>query len=643
LRNLPGTPDNSNGRITGNSLNYSTLPDVQPRPGSVTYIDFGVDWPQRRSFRLAIVEGLAPPAWDSANRVLTIYLPKSAVVEIGLSCYLNPADLTVMGVWEWLREGFEARELAAVEDANAAESLTYVSDVIALLTRLALEGGHEMLTPSHTLTLVHAVQQPLRRPAFLQLPVVHRPSDPILASALRNLFTPITAWRSYGSHDAVLLGGVEIHGQSSAKIDLEARWLEIIDDPAFPASLRNRTADHVETISLADLSGGEIPADATHKRNVAVYIPPTDTLWFAAPFDELSGVTTPSDVAAPLHHFADTKHRWVYYTAVATSRFREYFPEKGLVFTRTSDPLLVDVPSSARPLAPEINYVVPTFGWERQESTNVKTSLRLGYGLRVYLNRPWYSSGVDELLGVVLWPAGDPPPDYQTRERFKPYLTQWGNDPIWQFGTINSLPSVADFPSASATAASLSLEETDHPFDVAGHEVSFDQQRGLWYCEIVVQTQPAYMPFLRLALARYQPHSITGVELSKVVLADYAQLTPNRSAFLSINESDPRSARLVIGGLAPQGPTQSIINVTVEQRRAGIKSDLAWEKASEPEAILWSGTIAFAKTPGPGVFRIVVREYEQLYGDAAGAVDLPVKRLVYASILSYDFPLKQPS
>ena len=92
------------------------------------------------------------------------------------------------------------------------------------------------------------------------------------------------------------------------------------------------------------------------------------------------------------------------YTAAATSRFKEYFPEnqKG-GFTRTSEEIVVDVPASSRPLAPEIVYVIPTFGWERQIDTNLKRSVRFGGGLRVYMRRPWFSSGEGELLGVTLW------------------------------------------------------------------------------------------------------------------------------------------------------------------------------------------------------------------------------------------------
>ena len=118
------------------------------------------------------------------------------------------------------------------------------------------------------------------------------------------------------------------------------------------------------------------------------------------------------------HEFRDTKHRYVTYHSIATTRFREYFPTE-----ITDDPTLIthlgptvelNVPSSRRPEPPEVLYVVPTWTWEtrklpgfslprgigRLSPTSLRT--RSGGGLRVYLDRPWYSSGVDELLGVVL-------------------------------------------------------------------------------------------------------------------------------------------------------------------------------------------------------------------------------------------------
>lgn len=652
LRDLPCSPDDTNGRINSNALAYKVLPDVQTRPGSVTFIDFGTAWPQRQPFLLTIVEGTAAPAWDAAHRVLTVSLPKAMVAQVDLSCYLYESDLLIMGAWTWLREYFVAQELAAMQGGDAQVLVGAVTDLVALITRLVLEGGHDMLTPARTLTLVHAVQQPLGQPRFIQLPVVHQGGKVIFASALRNSFTPITAWRELDSHSAALIGALEINGASTSKIDLQARWLEYADDPSQPEPTKTWHGDHVETLALPTTDPGVVYSDAKQTRLVATYIPRVDALWFSVPIDELDGVTTPTEVAAPVHRFDDTKHRWVGYTAVATTRFQEYFPS-GAHFTRKSDPLLVDVPSSARPLAPDIAYVVPTFGWERQETTNVKSSVRFGNGLRVYLNRPWYSSGDSELLGAVLWNGTSP--DYPTREQYKHLFTQWGNDPIWQTGNLNDVPAIAYFPNAFASDTKLALQESTRVFDVAGHQVQFDKQRRLWYCDIEFYNPTSYMPFVRLALARYQPHSIQGVELSRVVLADYAQLTPDRSCVISIDPTDTRKAQIFIGGVGPRAPVQSVIDVTVEQRLKNAVSDIAWEvapgsvvrvtennpDAMEADAVLWSGSLAFAKTPPVGQFRVVVREYERIPADAPPGSDLELvyaERMVYLAIVNYDYP-----
>ncbi len=579
LRSLPNTLGNTYGLLENNELTYALLPDVQPNDESVTFIDFGSQWPQRESFLMTMQEGSAAPEWDSTNRFLHLGLEKASVAIVDLSSYLSASDLSIMALWGWIREHFESGEAYWMAQTNANSMVPYTSDLLALLTRLVTEGGHEMITPSRTLTMVHAVQQPIGRPAFLQLPVVHQPSNPILASALRNDFTPITAWRSQGSHAAVLLGGMLIHANSTSKIDLQGSWDEVVDNLSLPGPTSAVQSDHVETIPLSQPEGGLIYAPGSSTRAVAIYIPQVDNLWFAAPFDELEGVDEPGVVAAPIHNFNDTKHRWVTYTPTATSLFQEYFPS-GLDFTRTGDPLVVDVPSSARPSPPDVLYVVPTFGWEQQETTNIKSSVRYGNSVRVYLNRPWYSSGDDELLGVILWPGSVAAPDYPTRETYKPYFTQWGSDPIWQTGAVDLVPSVDDFPDAVSTATGLTLEETTQTFDVAAHTVQYDKTRGMWFCDIEFTNPSSYAPLVRMALARYQSHSIQGVELSRVVLADFVQLTPDRSAVVSINPTDPTQARVFVGGLAPQGPASPSLSVTVEQRMPKALSNMGWEPAT---------------------------------------------------------------
>ena len=56
----------------------------------------------------------------------------------------------------------------------------------------------------------------------------------------------------------------------------------------------------------------------------------------------------------------------------------------------------------------------------------------------------------------------------------------------------------------------------------------WDGDRELYYSDIEFASGSAYFPFIRLALCRYQPHSMAGIEMSPVRLADFAQLAPDR-------------------------------------------------------------------------------------------------------------------
>src|SRR5262249_3947516 len=154
----------------------------------------------------------------------------------------------------------------------------------------------------------------------------------------------------------------------------------------------------------------------------------------------------------------------------ATTRFREYFPttitsDLGKI-TRKSLPQTLSILNSARPAAPKVLYVIPTFAWEPQTKDAWNFSRRVSGGLRVYLGRPWYSSGEDELLGAVLW--GCPPPQHQKSQSFevpealRSYVTQWGRDPIWQAPALPSeaVPREEHFRNAVAFGHGLSLDET---------------------------------------------------------------------------------------------------------------------------------------------------------------------------------------
>jgi hypothetical protein len=345
-----------------------------------------------------------------------------------------------MGVWQWLRQLVEQITITQAHP----QFLEFDADEIAHVLQRAVEGGHWMLTPPRLLTLVHAMQQPLGRPAFMALNIVRQngAADP---NALQTApdrgrrdpteLAPITAWRRLGATEAYLLGALKIHGASTARVDLLAAWDDPLDDlPQQKPSVVHHTAP-VDELPLPSIAEGYLIAPGKSSRAVGYYDPEHDQIAFTRNGDKsainggpsTSGAFTFAD-AAPRHLLNDTKRHIVSYQAVSTSRFRDYFDPK-LDFTRTSKPIAVDVPASARPLAPVVVYVVPTFGWERQTDTNSKRSVRFGGGLRVYLRRPWFSSGEGELLGVTLWSYANGSLDAATRDKFKPFFTQWGMGP----------------------------------------------------------------------------------------------------------------------------------------------------------------------------------------------------------------------
>ncbi len=712
LRDLPGTPGGALARAGADSpaggIEYAPLADPNPRPGSATLVSFDTDgdWQNWAGIRLTLAEPAAGqtdlrPQWDPASRVLTVFLGKGRTAITPLSTYLSPAGLKLMGQWEWLRQYIELITIFSARPLylTPGEAVDKINHVL----QRAVEGGHWMLNPPILLTLVHAVQQPLGRPHFIPLNVDHDDEipynpDPLHTAAIRGRqdpaeLAPITAWRRLGSTDAYLMGALGVHGASSAQIDLHAAWAEPLDDPSQPSWSTVERSAHVETIPLPTLHEDYLRAPGVESRAVGYYDPEHDQIVFVRYGDQGGPLDLGYDnqyfsQAAPRHQFADTKRRRVAYTAIAASRYREYFPtdaqqaEAGLEpldFTRRSRPVLVDVPASERPLAPGVAYVLPTFGWQRQTETNVKRSVRFGGGLRVYLERPWFSSGEGELLGVTLWVGTNGVLDAANRDKFKAYFTQWGMDPIWKTATLSFAPSSYHFPDHVAADFDVSLEERNARLsdgrtgrvNVVGFPVTFDPERKLWFADLTIKTElDTYAPFVRLALVRYQPHALADARISRVVLADFAQLTPDRSVLISVDPQAPRQLRVVVSGVAPVGPVAALkgevaaiplaprptqIQLRVQRHEGQIVSDLAWEDApattaqvaplfdapypGQPDLEMWAGVVTFAPNRPPGRYRLLIEEYEHISADYtvthAGAVR-QAGRLIFAETVELD-------
>ena len=601
LLGLPGAPNGSGGLAGPSGVAYTPVTGPGAPIFSVTLVPFGKqsDWPGMSPFRMRLKEGDSQPAWDPNARVLDVFLPKSGQTIIRISAYVAAKDLEKMGILYWLAVG---HALGTVSDSAYQAAIS-----------VAEQGRHWMVTPYREMHLVHAVQQPIGIPEFESL-------EPK---------------RGMGWTYAKLSGKVKLHGPSTVKVDVQGRWEERRDDPSDPSN------DPVK--------------DRVHGTSQAFDMPVTI-------FEKEANFYLE---AAKRHDFHDTIYRRVYYKAVTTSRFKEYMLKairddpKAPVF-RESKEVRLDIPSSSKPAAPSILYAIPIFGWKQAAGTSV----RKGRALRVYLNRPWFSSGDNEQLGVILWP-GKMPTDADGLEEAKQAVTMIGSDPIWTSDATPQNLTITDFGNAGQSSPSgLPLDELKgKPVDVAAHDVGYDSERRLWYCDITIDSRDSYFPFVRLALARFQPVSVTGAHLSKVMLADFAQLAPDRT--LSMVRL-PNSVRVTVSGHTySSGPwpaaigTQagSQVEVSLERYDTAIGTNLGW--VPEPKAtvyregppgppVIFSGTISFpppsqnqeGQAPQlPQKYRVVVKEYETLPADATkpelGIASerwpmAPAKRLVYA-------------
>jgi hypothetical protein len=502
------------------------------------------------------------------------------------------------------------------------------------------DGGHQMVTPGEDLALVHATQRPLVRPAF---------DDEFAAE------------RSYGDTFARFRGILRSQAATTGRLDVEGRWAEWVDDPAIgPPELIAGRSGHAFDLVLPD---------------------GLDDLDLAA--------GTPSDLK---DEFGDHKHRMVAYSAIATTRFREYLPEAETANAAnlqvTGPATTIHVPNSIRPPVPVVHSIIPTFEWREEDGDPLdpvaRRRSRRG-GLRVWLERPWYPSGEGEMLGVVLSGADAIIADTDLRRQF---VSLWGKDPIRLNGALPAaMPRPRDFSGDGLMQMDrLTIGETGsgHPgVSVVGHPVRYATARDMWYADLRVDPGEAFWPFLRLALARFQPWSVPNAHLSKVVVADFVQLLNDRTAAIARPADDlvrvtvtGIEERRPTGGVFPSaggpGPGGALVNdellaeamlfaATAStarprgvrawiERRGPTPSDLDWDRVGDIVALaridedevmrVWSGDVPLSeplpiRQPGldqDGVgsdWRLVLEEWESLPLDVRSGPSKPVERTVY--------------
>jgi hypothetical protein len=378
------------------------------------------------------------------------------------------------------------------------------------LRKAALAGQLPMLSTRQDIELVHAVRKPLQAPTMSALdPDVRYPEDT----------TTVTTTATVGAH-----------GPSTGTVAIEASWTELVDRGYGPV------VDEERTVTVATRTFGT--ADTTA-------------------------------VVSGSHDFGDGRRRVVRFRPVAVTRFGEYFPgDPAQELRRDGAEQEQNLISRVRPKAPRILQVVPMMLVEREVKTiNGVKHFTASHGLRgfrVYLKRPWCTSGAGERLGVVV--ARDQTSGHQivASAALRRKLSRYGSDLLEEQHNVTDYHfDLADFFSSALPpdvppVQIPGIKKADAAkFALATREVTYDPESDSWVASVFILAQsPVFShrgAFVRLGLVAYQPTSyhhdddgeLVDLRASPITFTDPIHLPTGRTA----------SARVVGPGPAVQVQT----------------------------------------------------------------------------------------
>ena len=352
-------------------------------------------------------------------------MPPGEQVRVAVSSTVDVGELEQFGLWR--------SHLASVVDPADGYTTDEVVAAAALM-RAASSGWTWWLTPSVDVRLVHAVPEPVRPPELSALSLFLRPP---------------------GRSVAAFTGLVDVHGSSTDMLVVRG-----VVDRAGRRRDRVRTAGGVEVRRRRALAGRRARAD---RCAVPLRLPADRARWPRR--------SAASGFHRMLQTFEDTHYRRVTYVPTGTTRYAEFFdPSQIPAEPETGEPVVLDIPSSARPAAPLVLDAVPLLRWEEETEPDDPFAWRQvrRSGVRIWLARPWFSSGDGELLGVLVFdpdewvPNADPdaPWSRQPKARQAPdgATSLWAADPIVQHGGATSNPTVPPLLSLRPAACSTSFE-----------------------------------------------------------------------------------------------------------------------------------------------------------------------------------------
>ncbi|MGO9911698.1 MAG: hypothetical protein ACLPQS_11120 [Acidimicrobiales bacterium] len=705
-------------------------------PGSQfsrTEVDYwgGDSWPQvfAELFTLAAGDPASQPATTytagdaAASAVRTLTLPPGAVMRLHLSSSI--LDPQVMGVYQWILANPPVGEAALYE-------------------QFAYNGQLWQLSPYLTITVAHATRQPQDPPTFVELTAVKRNLGQTTVDLYDTAFfidEPSTSSIDVG---AVWTDPVDNPSDSSQdpgptsptatmtttadafKVQVPDPDPEVaFDNPGFMVdapSVFALTQSPGVTHDIGDTKHHLVSYTATGTSRFAEFfrpqrpIPPTQYQSAGQTVtvtDDLIGLNAPSVDITWLVPIPDTSENETVVlqqgdnadysvdelngtvtfnnaTYVNEDLYIDYEPR----VTSSGEPFPIHILASSPPAMPKIDRIMPAFALAQsgKVSTGHLFFAREGGWLRVWLDRPWWSSGANEMLGVVALPNKEINTSPLTVAQSK-LATQVGLDPIsvadaslrvttspMQMGSWT--PAPLDVPGITYNSPPVCplIEDTSNKYTIYPYPVQYDETNGQWFADVQIAFPGLQLPppgyFVRLGLVRFQPYAYVGAQVSKVSLATFAQPVVDR--VVSVVKSGPQTVRVSVTGPAYQGfrpltaedagattiqdldndfaireytdlggqPVTSTMVVDIQIQDpagTGLPGELSWTVASSPvvlsptyEATIatWTGTVTLPYPIGDATpMRARVSELDYYTGSSApAAVDTSLRRSFVAHI-----------
>ncbi|AQQ04727.1 hypothetical protein B0E33_15080 [Roseibium algicola] len=515
-----------------------------------------------RSVNLSVRPGApdSKPSITSAAGSITVSIPPGETVRALMSSVLGEEDYRSL----WVSSSLETLLSFQKPETIAAFAAEDQSKLTASLRGEVLAGSEYLVTPPREVTFVHATQRPIRAPIF---------GDRIRAEKI-----------GLNSSAVKLVDeAFSVHVPSTGRIEFNASWTDIVDEPwskefrEVPAVLPPFGFNLTET---DEPSLGVVGHPASYWQNS----PSND-----GPLAKEREAQTANRQEPTVHAFPDTKYRVVTYRARATSRFRSFMPEEVL-----KDPdalsqfetVTVEVFNSAPPDAPEIRAILPIFKKEMAEDGRTQVHVT---GHRFLFERPWLSSGPGEMaaFSVRETELSDTPPELNNA------VSSWAFNPRKLGAPTSRWPTLDDFVNAGEKLIYVPVYPEQNTADssiaelgrvsLATYDVEIDAERNVVWCDVQVHPGRAYFPFIRYAVARYQPKSIAGAALSKIVMSDFVQISPTRTVYVGSVKDGKRI--ITVSGFSYVEKGASAVTSVVE-----VFSEVPLMNAASSEAVLWQAT-----------------------------------------------------